>query len=164
VNRSILLVGLPGSGASTVGGFLATRLGLPYLDDEALMERTAGMTSAALRESGGDEALRKAESRVLTLLLGMPGNLVAAVPDGVIDDPSDRARLVEATAHVVWLRCSIPILARRMASRWGADAPTLLRKLTADRVGLYEEVADQVVDTDAQPAGAVANVIMDALA
>lgn len=164
MNRSILLVGLPGSGASTVGGFLASRLGLPYLDDEALLERTAGLTSGALLETKGEEALRKAESRVLTLLLGMPGNLVAAVPDGIIDDPADRARLVGANAHVVWLRCSIPILARRMSLRWGADAATTLRKLTADRVGLYEEVAGQVIDTDAQPAGAVANVIIEALA
>lgn len=163
MNGAILLVGLPGSGASTVGGFLATRLGVPYLDDEALLERTAGMTSAALLETGGEGALRQAESRVLTLLLGMPGDLVAAVPDGVIDDPADRARLVAANAHVVWLRCSIPILARRMTQRWGSDAATLLRKLTADRVGLYEEVADQVIDTDAQPAGAVANVIMESL-
>jgi shikimate kinase len=145
VNPTVLLVGLPGSGATTVGTLLANRLGTAFLDDDVLLERAGG------------------PSRALTLLLAMPGGLVAAVPDEVIDNPGDRERLAAASAHVVWLRCSIPVLARRLAATWGPEAATTLRRLTAERSGCYEQVADQVIDTDAQPAGAVAKMIMSAL-
>lgn len=146
MSRTVLLVGLPGSGASTVGALLASRLGTPFLDDEVLLERAGGSAQA------------------LTLLLGMPQGLVAAVPDDVVDDAAARERLAQSAAHVVWLRCSIPVLARRMAAKWGPEAATTLRRLNAERTGVYEQVADQVIDTDAQPAGAVAKMIMATLA
>jgi shikimate kinase len=138
----VLLVGLPGAGASTVGGLLSKRLGWPFLDDTVLLERTGS------------------PSRALTLLLGMPGQLVAAVPGECLDDPADRARIVAADSHVVWLRCSIPVLARRVGSSLGEDANAALRRLNADRGPSLEELADQVVDTDGMPAGQAANVII----
>jgi len=141
----VLLIGLPGAGASTVGGLLSKRLGWPFLDDTALLDRTGSPT------------------RALTLLLGMPGQLVAAVPGAVIDDPVDRERLVAADSHVVWLRCSLAVLARRLGDRLGDDPTAALRRLYAERRGLYESVASQVVDTDGMPAGQVANLVIQAL-
>ena len=141
----VLLVGLPGAGVSTVGGLLAQRLGWPFLDDTALLERTGS------------------PSRALTLLMAMPGQLVGAVPGPVIDDPLDRARLQAGDSHVVWLRCSIGVLARRVGTRLGDDPAAALRRLNSERTAHYEEVATQVVDTDANPAGAAANLVMEAL-
>ena len=131
---------------TTVGGLLSKRLGWPFLDDAALLERTGSPT------------------RALTLLLGMPGQLVAAVPGPVIDDPLDRERLTGPGTHVVWLRCSIAVLSRRAGTRFGDDPTAALRRLHADRSGLYELVASQVVDTDAMPAGQVANLVIEAVA
>lgn len=141
----VLLVGLPGSGGTTVGTLLGQRLGCPFLDDDVLVER-AGSASHAL-----------------TLLMGMPGDLVAVVPDELVDDADARARIAASGAHVVWLRCSVPVLARRMLAAWGQEAATRLRRLVADRRGVYEQMAAQVVDTDAQPAGAVANLVIQVL-
>lgn len=141
----VLLVGLPGSGVSTVGGLLSQRLGWPFLDDVTLLERTGSA------------------SRALTLLLGMPGPLLAAVPDDAVDDEVERARIAGGDSHVVWLRCSIPVLARRVGTRLGEDPAAVLRRLHADRAPRYEELATQVVDTDANPAGAVANLVIEAV-
>lgn len=163
MNPKVLLVGLPGAGASTVGGLLAQRLGWPFLDDTSLVERTSGRSSEVILQSEGPEALHSVESRVLTLLLGMPGPLIGAVPDSLIADERERQRLAGAGAHVVWLRCSLPVLARRVGGRLGLDPATALRRLVAERDGGYAEVASQVVDTDANPAGAVANLIIEAL-
>jgi shikimate kinase len=141
----VLLVGLPGSGVSTVGGLLSQRLGWPFLDDGTLLERTGSA------------------SRALTLVLGMPGQLVAAVPDDAVDDANERSRITGGDSHVVWLRCSIPVLARRVGTRLGSDPAAVLRRLNAERLPLFEDLATQVVDTDANPAGAVANLVIDAL-
>ncbi len=164
----VLLVGLMGAGTSTVGAALATRLGWPYLDNDTLLERTSGSTAPDLLVAEGAEALRAAESRVLTLMLGMPGPLVGGVPGGVVLEESDRARLLSSTAHVVWLRASVGVLARRVGTgrgraRLGPHPDEALRELARERNAFYEQVADQVVDVDALPAGAVAKLVVEVL-
>ena len=139
----VLLVGLPGAGVTTVGALLGQRLGWPFLDADALLERTGS------------------PSRALTLVLGMPGQLVAAVPEGLVEEPTERSRLNTSDNHVVWLRCSTRVLARRLSTRYGEDAESQLRRLSGERAPLYELVADQVVDTDIHPAGAVANLVIE---
>jgi shikimate kinase len=124
---------------------LAKRLGWPFLDDTVLLERTGS------------------HSRALTLVLGMPGQLVAAVPGECLDDPADRARIAAADSHVVWLRCSIPVLARRIGTKLGDDAHAALRRLNLERGPVFDELASQVVDTDAMPAGQVANLVIQAV-
>jgi shikimate kinase len=141
----VLLVGLPGSGGTTVGSLLAQRLECPFLDDDVLVERTGSAENA------------------LTLLSAMPGPFVAVIPDEVVEDADALDRLGALEAHKVWLRCSVPILARRLAQDWGSDAPERLRRLVADRGDVYEVLASQVLDTDALPAGAVANAVLAVL-
>lgn len=164
----VLLVGLMGSGKSSVGAALSARLGWPYLDNDALLERSEGCTAPELLEAQGEPALRQAESQVLTLLLGMPGPMVGGVPAGVVLEESDRARLATAGCHVVWLRATPAVLARRVGNgggrAWlGDDPTTVLRRLAAERNDLYAEVADQVVDVDALPVGAVAKAVLEEL-
>jgi shikimate kinase len=168
VTRKVLLIGMMGAGKSTVGAALAARLGWPYLDNDALLERTAGNAAPEIVALHGEEALREAESRVLTLMLGMPGPMIAAVPGGVVLDQADRERLASSDAHVVWLRATVAVLARRVGTgagraRLGSDPATELRRLASERNPYYDEVADQVVDVDALPAGAVAKLVAQAL-
>lgn len=165
----VLLVGLAGAGTSTVGAALASRLGWPYVDADTMLLRTTGANATELRASQGDEALRAAERRVLTLMLGMPGPMVGGLPSGIVDDEKDRERLSTSQAHVVWLRVSPGVLARRVAqaagrAKQGVDLASSLKALAAHRDKLFEQVADQVVDTDALPAGAVAKLVVEAIA
>lgn len=164
----VLLIGMMGAGKSTVGAALAARLGCPYLDNDSLLERTAGQTAPELLASGGTDALREAESRVLTVLLALPGPMVGGVPGGVVLDEADRKRLADSDSHVVWLRTSVQVLARRVGSgagraRLGADPAGALRRLAAERNAFYEEVADQIIDTDTLRAGAIAKLVVEAL-
>lgn len=164
----VLLIGMMGAGKSAVGAALGARLGWPYVDNDSMLLRTSGHTAPQLVESGGEPALRVAESRVLTMMLALPGPLVGGVPGGVVLDDTDRTRLAAAQAHVVWLRAAPAVLARRVghdAGRpWLGDDPLAsLRRLAAERNPLYEQVADQVVDVDVLPVGAVAKAILAAL-
>ena len=167
MNTKLLLVGMMGSGKSSVGHALSTKLGWPFLDNDALLERTAGASARALLESQGEAALRHAESQVLTLLLGMPGPMIGSLAGGVVLDEKDRLRLAQSPARIVWLRANPQSLVRRVS---GTDRPLLgddpaaaLRKLAAERNGFYAEIADHVVDVDVIPVGAVAKQIIDAL-
>lgn len=164
----VLLIGLAGAGTSTVGTLLAARLGWPYLDNDSMLERATGRSAAELVAADGEDLLREAEGRVLTLMLGMPGPLVAGLPAGVVLAEADRQRLASCDAHVVWLRATVPVLVRRIAGGptrgvFGVDPAGALRRLAAERNPLYQEVADQVVDVDALQAGAIAKLVVAAL-
>ncbi|MCU1601524.1 MAG: shikimate kinase [Frankiales bacterium] len=163
----LLLVGLMGSGKTSVGTALSTKLGWPFLDNDALLERTTGATARDLLENQGEAALRLAESQVLTLLLGMPAPMIGSIAGGVVLDEKDRLRLAQSSAHVVWLRATPQGLVRRVSGTdrpWLGDDPAgALRRLAADRNGFYAEVADQVVDVDVLPIGAIAKQIIEAL-
>ena len=150
--QRVLLVGLPGAGASSVAEAVAVATGWPVLDDELVLERSAGASAEELLSRGGEAALRSAESHVLTLLLSMPPPLVASVPSAVVLDPRDRDRL-RAGGHVVWLRASPATLARRSARQAGRvrvsdDPVAVLRELAEQRDRLYASVATQVLDMD----------------
>jgi shikimate kinase len=167
VSTKVLLVGMMGSGKTSVGTALSTKLGWPYLDNDTLLERTAGATARDLLDNEGETALRQAESQVLTLLLGMPGPMIGSVAGGCVLDEHDRLRLLQSTAWVVWLRASPQGLVRRVS---GTDRPLLgddpaaaLRKLASERNGFYAEVADQVIDVDVIPVGAVAKRVIEEL-
>ena len=148
----VLLVGLMGTGKSTVAQAVAAATGWPCLDNDELLERSTGSTAAALLAEHGLERLRAAESDVLTLLLAMPGPLVAGVAAGTVLDPQDRERL-RTGGHVVWLRASARTLAQRVAAQppraWlDRDPEAVLQEMADERDALYAQVAAQVLDMD----------------
>ncbi len=149
----VLLVGMMGTGKTTVGRALSARTGWPYLDNDELLQRACGRTAPELLAAEGEPALRAAESAALTLVLGMPGPLISGVAGGVVLDPADRARLVAGDASVIWLRATVATLVHRVGSgagrSWlGDDPASALARLAATRDPLYAEVADQVIDVD----------------
>ena len=148
----VLLVGLMGTGKSTVARAVAQATGWPCLDNDDLLERSTGSTAAALLAEHGLERLRAAESDVLTLLLAMPGPYVAGVAAGTILDPRDRERM-RAGGHVVWLKVGVDTLVRRVARQRGRawldeDPATVLRAMAAEREPLYAATAHQVLDME----------------
>jgi shikimate kinase len=87
----LILVGLPGSGKTTIGAMLAERLGRTFLDFDAEIERREGMPVASIFAQRGEQAFRVLE-RKLTEELRDVGNMVVAPGGGWAADPSVVAR------------------------------------------------------------------------
>ncbi len=163
----LLLVGCTGSGRTTVGSVIAERTGWPFLDDDALLARTAGLPVQRLWAEQGPEAVLAAEAATVNLLLAVPGPLVASVASGILLHEEGRRRL-GAGGHVVWLRAALPTLVRRVGGGEGrpwllGDPPTTLARLVRQRYPCYEQVADRVVDVDALPVPHVVRAVLDGL-
>jgi shikimate kinase len=151
----VLLIGLMGTGKSTVGRRLADRLGAPFLDNDELVRSATGADRDELLRQQGEDALRAAESAALAAVLDAPAPVVANVAAGVVADPADRGRLRDTDATVVWLRARPETLAERAARDPGPARPWLdqdpvgvFTTMMRDRAGWYDEVADHVVDVD----------------
>jgi len=175
----IALVGLRGSGKSTVGRLLAERLGVPFVDlDEELgrvQRGTAGEPDRPLPSAGellaalGEPAFRELEARALRAALSGDGSLVLSTGGGVVERGENRERL-RSRCTCVWLDASPEVLLARVAADPTSRPPLTdlgpareLAVLAGRRAPLYAEVAAWKVDTSALEVMAVARVILERL-
>jgi shikimate kinase len=149
----LVLVGLMGSGKSTVGHLLAERLHRPFFDSDEMVEARTGRTVREIFETDGEAAYRPLETDALLAALDSPEPAVIAAAGGVVLSPVNRAALKERAAEVVWLRASPLLLVDRALSQdhrplLEHDPSGTLSHMAAERTPLYTEVADRIVDID----------------
>lgn len=149
----VYLVGMPGSGKSTVGPELAARLHVPYVELDAEIERAAGSTVREIFEREGEARFRELEAAVLSESAARDPSVVSC-GGGVVLEPANRVTL-RATGEVVFL--SVPLEVLRARVRPAQDRPLIraegdLERLYREREPLYREFAAHVVDAGGPPA------------
>ncbi|MBO1076300.1 3-dehydroquinate synthase [Roseomonas marmotae] len=166
---SVVLVGMPGAGKTSVGRRLAQRLGLPFLDADAEIEAAAGQPVTEIFARYGEPHFREGERRVIARLLDGPP-IVLATGGGAFNDPETRAAVRASGAVSVWLRATLPTLLDRVSGRTtrplflNADPLELLTRLMKTRHPYYAE-ADLVTDClDTDTPEATAEKVAAALA
>lgn len=163
----VLLLGMMGSGKSSVGRALAARTGWPFVDNDVLVQRATGLSASELLRNRGEAALREAESAALRAGLAIPAPAIVATAAGTIMRPEDRD-LMHDGGLVVWLHAPAPVLAARAVGAshrpWLDDDPVAwFAETIAEREPLYRSVADIVVDTGAANPDAAADEVVAVL-
>jgi shikimate kinase len=164
--RPIVLVGLMGSGKTTVGKRLAARLHWPFVDADAEIETAAQMPISEIFARFGEPHFRDGERRVIARLMDS-GHKVIATGGGAFVDPETRA-LILAEGTAIWLDAAIDTLAARVSKRShrpllvGKDPKQVLTELLAVRAPCYREAQIHIVSGDGPHEDAV-NAILDEL-
>jgi shikimate kinase len=147
----IFVIGLMGSGKSTIGRRLSARTGWPYIDNDALVEEVAGRTAPQIEADDGVEALHDAERAAFEHALTIPPPVILGVAGFVVVEPELRARMA-AAGTVIWLRARPETLRLRVGTGRGRreDATNIewIRSVVAERTPAFEEAADIVIDVD----------------
>jgi Shikimate kinase len=139
--RSVVLVGMMGSGKSSIGRRVAVRLGIPFVDADAEIEKAAGMSISDIFAIRGEAEFRAGETRVIARLLE-GGPQVLATGGGAFMNPDTRAAIA-AKGISIWLKAEFDVLMKRIRRR--QDRPLLrtedpaatLRKLMEERDPIY---------------------------
>ncbi len=164
--RSVVLVGLMGAGKTSIGRRLAARVGLPFRDADQEIELAAGCTIPELFARYGEAAFRDGERRVIRRLLAGDPMVLAFGGGAFMDEQTRDAARTEAVT--VWLRCTLPTLVRRVATRdnrpllYGRDREETLRQLMEVRYPVYAE-ADVIVDCGDEPPDHTTTSVLNAL-
>jgi shikimate kinase len=164
----VILVGMMGSGKSTVGQLLSDGSGWPYHDNDELLDRLFNATPRQVLAESGEARLRETESSALALGLKSPAPCIIGAAAGTILDEPNR-RLVREAGVVVWLRATAESLNERA---FGAEhRPWLesggeewVRSTVAERDPLYASAAEVIVDTDGREASEIADEILGHIA
>lgn len=148
----MILIGLPGSGKTTVGKALAKERGLLFVDSDHVIEQRLGCSIREFFELSGEAAFRDLEQSVIAELCQGSASMVLATGGGAVLRPENRAAM-RAAGQVIYLRALPDDLARRLARDTtrpllqGVDPRVRLRELFAVRDPLYRETASFALET-----------------
>lgn len=164
-DQHLVLVGLMGSGKTTVARIVAERLHREVIDSDAVIEQQTGRTVRQIFAEEGEDAFRAFETRALLDALADPKPAVIAAAGGVVLREENREALKSAKAKVVWLCASPALLVDRVTSAGHRpllddDPAGTLTRMHQDREGLYREVADAIVLVDHRSVAEVVEAVL----
>ena len=151
--ENVILIGLMGSGKSTVGRHVAHMLGFPLLDLDAMIVEAAHCSIPEIFAKEGEAGFRKRESAVLRSLLGCRHHVIST-GGGIVTQGRNRP-LLKHLGFITWLEADPALLARRTAANndrpllHGEEPPLAkLQRLLEERGPWYRELADLRIQTD----------------
>lgn len=165
LDQSIVLVGLPGSGKTTVGNVLGQSLGVPFADLDHLLEKEEGCTIPELFEQKGEDYFRRRESELLKQVLSRPTPIVLATGGGA---PCffDNMAYIRQHSFSIYLSLPWPLLANRLALQPGqrpllkglsqTDYAAALEERFGWRISYYQQAKVQLGIKEDQSAEALA--------
>ena len=157
--RSIILMGPPGSGKSTVGKFLAKDLNLTLVDTDRVIEERQGRSISEIFLSEGEDGFRAIEKEVVLETLKQDGCIIALGGGSILD--SEVQNVLSQCPEVIFLDVSISNAAPRVG--FNKERPLLMGnprqqwlQLMEKRRGIYERLATRTISTDNRKANEVA--------
>jgi shikimate kinase len=161
----IALVGMPGSGKSTVGRHVARHLRWPFVDTDHVIEQRIGCSIRDYFETRGEAAFRDVEQVVIDEITRLEQHVVATGGGAVLREPNRAA--LHSRATVVYLRSTPEDLARRLRHdshrpllQGGSDPLRRLRALFQERDPLYRRTAHFVIDTGRPSVHVLVNMVL----
>lgn len=147
--KHLVLIGMMGSGKTTVGRALADKLTLPVLDTDTAIEQMQGLSVAEIFKLSGEKQFRKLEAMLVERLKGMPTHIVST-GGGIILNGANTLTLKEIGV-VIYLKASLQTLEKNLSGE--EDSRPLLinhslEALLKVRSPLYEGAAHGIIEID----------------
>lgn len=159
--KSIVLIGMPGAGKSTVGILLAKELALDFVDTDVLIQAREGKTLQEIMNETDYLNLRRIEGEVIAAA-ELPGHVIATGGSAVYSE--DGMANLRRFGPIVFLDCSADELRRRIhnyESRGIAKAPgQSFANLFEERQALYQKYADITIGCDGRSLQQVLEAIL----
>ncbi|MBN2446541.1 MAG: shikimate kinase [Phycisphaerae bacterium] len=168
---NVVLIGYRGSGKTSVGRAIATRLGWDFIDTDEMIEAEAGRSVREIFEADGETGFRKLEAAAIERVASGRHQVISVGGGAVL--AAENRRHLRAAGRCVWLTAPAAVLHARM----GADPlnaslrPALTSEggleevihVLAAREPLYHELADCIIDTESRTIDELAELVLNEL-
>jgi shikimate kinase len=150
--NNIILIGMMGSGKTTIGRAISTRLGFDFFDSDQVIQDKCGASIADIFNMEGEQGFRKREADVIQDLCAL-SNIVLATGGGSIVLESNRAILQQRNACIIYLQANIETLWQRTHQDKNrpllaqSNPKQILENLYALRHPIYAQMANYSIDT-----------------
>lgn len=148
LNRHVYIIGMPGSGKSSLGRRVASNLGLPFIDTDQRIEQSVGCSTSDIFAHYGEQAFRNAETNMLIELSREQGSIVSTGGGLVLRDVN--REIMRNTGVIVLLdrpleeiMGDIKLNRRPLLAQKGLDE---VERLYHERIDLYRKAADATLD------------------
>jgi shikimate kinase len=166
-NKNIILVGLMGSGKTTIGKLISKALKMEFFDTDQAIEVKTGVNIATIFELEGEAGFRSREHSLLKDLMDYQKQVIAT--GGGIVLSGENRKLLQQLGSVVYLRSNVKDLILRL--RDDKTRPLIqnvnlnekFNDLLRDRDTLYTEVADYIIETKNKKINEIKNEILELL-
>jgi shikimate kinase len=165
VPNAVSLIGMPGSGKSTVGRHVARQVGLPFIDTDHVIEQRIGGSIRDYFETQGEAAFRDVEQAVIDEVTQLDGHVLATGGGAVLREANRQA--LHSRTTVVYLRSTPEDLARRLRHdshrpllQGSSDPLRRLRTMFQERDPLYRRTAHFVIETGRPSVHSLVNMVL----
>ena len=165
--NNIFLVGLMGSGKTTIGRSLAKKLNLRFIDADQEIETRTGASIPLIFEIEGEASFRQREADVIRDLTAQQGIVLATGGGAVLNETS--RQLLRERGTVIYLRASVASILQRTSHDKNrpllqtADPRAKIEALSRERAPLYQEVAHITIETGRPNVHSVVHTILSQL-
>jgi len=164
---NVVLIGMRGSGKTTIGKLLARRLGKQYIEMDELIVQRLGLSIPEIVDKYGWQKFRDTEAEI-TLEVGGVDDVVNATGGGVVTR-DENIRELKKKGKLVWLKANTDTLLKRIGN--GQSRPSLTGKspredmeaVMAERSPIYQRAADFIVDTEGKQPEEIVDAIVKLL-
>lgn len=164
MSRIVVLIGMMGSGKTTVGKRLAQRMDSEFVDTDDLVVAVAGKSVRDIFTEDGEAAFRALEEGALAAALASSRDTVVAAAGGCVLSDANRTAVASRADMVVWLDADLTALTSRVQRGVhrplvDGDAATRLAELDEQRRALYERLATLHIDTSELSVDEVVDIV-----
>ncbi len=138
LSKSVVLIGIMGSGKSAIGNMLSERLGVPFSDTDKMIEKEVGKEIYKIFEDSGEKYFRQVEEKVLGRALDSAAHIIST-GGGSILSPKTRS-MIKLNSCSIWVHCDVRIIAKRILNQ--KQRPLLKNKNIVD--SLLEKIEERI--------------------
>ena len=112
LSKSIVLVGLMGSGKSAIGKILSERIGVPFSDTDKIIEEEVGKTVYEIFNDSGEKYFRQVEEEVVGRVLDKAAHIISTGGGSILSSKTRKA--IKSKSFSIWVQCNVDIISNRI--------------------------------------------------
>ena len=152
LSKSIVLIGLMGSGKSAIGKMLSDRINVPLSDTDKIIEREVGKKIHQIFNYSGERYFRKVEEKVIARVLNDTAHVISTGGGSILSSKTRNA--IKSKSCSIWVQCDVNLISKRILNQ--EERPLLknrnvlatLKEKNDERIKFYSEADIHVINED----------------